>query len=418
MKRSDWEELQATWNVYKTGSSWGTAGATGSADIETSNPAQAQATLPGFDVAGWVTWTITAIAQDAVTNCGGKVRLLLYPNAYGGDGVGGYRDHRSSDYIADTSKRPKLDITYTPPPSPVVTSQAPTYTAGSTATFNGNVTDQGATSIIERGFVWDTSTHADPGNVAPGSSGYANLDAHEHGTWTPGTGAFDEEVTGLVVGTTVYYRAYAKNDENQYDYSNTEQSFVVLATHRISNDGTSGIKKGGTAVAAKVFIVDAVTETLSVKTADGSGMYTNDVYTAGDVIPKIHAFAVHDEKATLEHGSGDSKLTFTAKATDADHWYPGAEGNKLTIALVDDGTAGSETVDVTAPDIVVHMEAGVSTADEIVTAIEGDEDADAMVGVVAGGDGTGVVAALAETALAGGAYYTSTAHVFVTPTEI
>lgn len=78
-------------------------------------------------------------------------------------------------------------IDYTPPAIPAITTNAASSVEEATATLNGEVTAINDTEITDRGFVWDTSTHGAPGNVAPASSGYAN-------NWTQSdsysTGAF------------------------------------------------------------------------------------------------------------------------------------------------------------------------------------------------------------------------------------
>jgi len=104
-----------------------------------------------------------------------------------------------------------LTVNYNPVELPVLDTSAPTDLVDTSATLNGEVTHDGYLDIDERGFVWDTSTHADPGNVAPAASGYAN-------NWTE-VGTFGEEIfsraTGAVLttGTTYYYRACAENTQ-------------------------------------------------------------------------------------------------------------------------------------------------------------------------------------------------------------
>jgi len=82
---------------------------------------------------------------------------------------------------------------------------------------------------------------------------------------------------------------------------------------------------------------------------------------------------------------------------------PGAAGNDITIAYVDDGTADEETVDVTGTDIVVHMEAGVSTATQIKAAIDAKAEAIALVSAEITGTAGDAQAAAAEAPLADGA---------------
>lgn len=109
------------------------------------------------------------------------------------------------------------------PPTPsyaTVDTLATTDITHNEATFNGEVTDVGAGSVDERGFVWGTSSQSDPGNVAPSSAGYDDYDT-ESGSFS--TGTFDFVATGLTVSTTYYVRAYAHNSVG-YSYGD-EVSF-------------------------------------------------------------------------------------------------------------------------------------------------------------------------------------------------
>ena len=102
--------------------------------------------------------------------------------------------------------------------SSLVLAAVPTVTTsnadidGTSVTLNGNITVTGVVGDDDiRGFVWDDMTgHANPGNVAPGISGYNN-------NWTEAgsfdTGAFSHEVTGLSALVTHYYRACAHSDD-------------------------------------------------------------------------------------------------------------------------------------------------------------------------------------------------------------
>ena len=99
-------------------------------------------------------------------------------------------------------------VAISPQVPPVVTTQAATNVELTTATLNGTVTAVNASHIIQRGFVYDTVSHGDPGDVHPVHSGYSN-NTTETGSF--GTGAFSLDIEGLTSGTTYYYRAYAMN---------------------------------------------------------------------------------------------------------------------------------------------------------------------------------------------------------------
>jgi len=95
-----------------------------------------------------------------------------------------------------------------PADPPTVTTQAADLIEATTARGNGNITDTGGENCDIRGIVWDLASHGDPGNVAPGASGYAN-DVPETDSF--GIGPFTRSLTGLPTGDTIYCRAYAHN---------------------------------------------------------------------------------------------------------------------------------------------------------------------------------------------------------------
>lgn len=165
---------------------------------------------------------IKTILQDFIDRPG------YNPNQYIAirlSGIGG--THRAFRQLyqwdGDPAKATKLVYAYTPP-TPTVTTQAATAVEATSATGNGNITalNNGVCDI--RGFVWDLATHGDPGDVAPGASGYANDVAENNGF---GTGAFTGSLTGLPAEDTIYVRAYAHN-ENGYGYGD-EIEFTTKA---------------------------------------------------------------------------------------------------------------------------------------------------------------------------------------------
>lgn len=103
----------------------------------------------------------------------------------------------------------------------------------------------------------------------------------------------------------------------------------------------------------------------------------------------------------------NNDLVFTAVPS-------GAAGNSVTIAYIDPSGNDEElSIEVTGTDIVVNLATGgagaiTSTAAQILAAIEDNEDAAALVTVAnkSSNNGTGVVTALAETALSGGLDWT------------
>jgi len=107
---------------------------------------------------------------------------------------------------------------------PTVTTQAVDAIATYSAQGNGNITALGTSTPDLRGFVWDTASHGDPGDVAPASSDYGDY-VSASGSFS--TGAFTGAIDSLAPETTYYVRAWAHNDEG-YSYGG-EVSFVSLA---------------------------------------------------------------------------------------------------------------------------------------------------------------------------------------------
>lgn len=105
-------------------------------------------------------------------------------------------------------------------------------------------------------------------------------------------------------------------------------------------------------------------------------------------------------KATKTIGTTTSGIVYTANVA-------GTDGNSISIKLVDPGKAGELGVVVTGSDIVVNLEyvtdAIVSTALEVVEAINADPAASALITATPLTTGEGVAAAATKTSLAGGA---------------
>jgi len=95
---------------------------------------------------------------------------------------------------------------------------------------------------------------------------------------------------------------------------------------------------------------------------------------------------------TLTTTGSNNDLAFTAA-------YPGPAGNLIGVTIEGGGTAGSETVAVSGSEITITVESGVSTANQVITAIEASAAASALVTVALtdddpdGNDGTGTITA-------------------------
>lgn len=106
LTRTDWVELQATWNNYKTATPWTSAGG----DYVTSAPSGGSTTFPaGY---GWMTWNVLAIVQDAFD---GEISAEFLVKFAAEDKALGDRSRPylySNDYTDNLTLRPKLVIEY------------------------------------------------------------------------------------------------------------------------------------------------------------------------------------------------------------------------------------------------------------------------------------------------------------------
>jgi hypothetical protein len=118
-------------------------------------------------------------------------------------------------------------------------------------------------------------------------------------------------------------------------------------------------------------VVETATWTLA---GDGKAMFkaegfAQDVYVAGESnLAQATTGAAQVASAVIQD------LTYNAQVA-------GSSGNLITINYIGGGTAGSEVVTVTGTNIVVQIENGVSTAQDIKNAIDGFPAASALVSV-------------------------------------
>lgn len=106
--RTDWVEAQTTWNIYKTGSNWGTAGALGSGVDFTPTDA---ATANSVSVGQWLNETVTAQVQTALDSVAGVAHFLVADVGATDAENNGYASRENTA----AGNRPKLYIEYTIP---------------------------------------------------------------------------------------------------------------------------------------------------------------------------------------------------------------------------------------------------------------------------------------------------------------
>jgi hypothetical protein len=114
----------------------------------------------------------------------------------------------------------------TPLPLPEVETDPASNITDTSLDANGNITSIGGAGCDERGFVYDTASHGDPGNLEPGLTAYSNL-VKETGSF--GTGTYSMSITGL--SPTLYYiRAFVHNAYG-YDYGGER---IVVANPNVN----------------------------------------------------------------------------------------------------------------------------------------------------------------------------------------
>ena len=103
--RTDWVEAQATWNIYKTGSNWDTAGALNSTTDYSTTHKASQTVPSGY---GWMTWTVTDLVKDFQT-AGTSLHFRLSDSVR--NNATAYRI--SLEDSESATNRPKMTINYT-----------------------------------------------------------------------------------------------------------------------------------------------------------------------------------------------------------------------------------------------------------------------------------------------------------------
>ena len=324
------------WTVAVTGTNWGTAGcANTSTDISTSEGGNV--VLSG-SAGQWIELDVQTIVQYCIDNNLTELAIRLADNVENNATAVGPRFCSREN----STNQPYLEIIYTIPPVLTVGTAAASSIVSGAATLNGSVTEDAGVTVDYVGFVWGTnSVPSNPGNVDPATSnaGY-NLSYYKSASGNYGENPFNHPISGLAKSTTHYFRACAHNSSG-WKYGEEVYFSTLAATHRISNLNTPGVRKGGVLLeGAKIFVVDLITETLTKAVTNAAGKFEIDTYGAGDVVPKLCAFCVWDDKAELQTNQGGNKdLLFKAIAVNAVSWWPGSVGNDLAVKYLAGGGA-------------------------------------------------------------------------------
>lgn len=267
-------------------------------------------------------------------------------------GGNSYFDFRSADQ-AGTSQDPKLEVTYTIFVPTVTTNAAGTITATS-AYGNGEITGTGGATVTERGVVYDTVTHGDPGNVSPAASDYPSA-VTETGTFSPAV--FSESVTGLTPVTTYYMRAYAMNSVG-YSYGpqvsfTTLNALPIVTTQAVTDNtalttatGNGNVTDGGSSTVTERGVVWSTSPTPTTSNFKASTSGTTGAFTAamtgllGGTLYYVRAYAINSSGTAY-----GSQVTFTsvdflnptdAYGDDSDYMTAQADTGAINISLSGD----------------------------------------------------------------------------------
>ena len=166
--------------------------------------------------------TFTAMMNGLIPN------THYYVRAYAKNSAGkiGYGDDKDFTTLQSVS-------------APTVITLAVTEPTTTTATGNGNVTDDGGSPITERGVCWGTNHNPD-------------LNGSYNSCTTNGTGTYQVSMTGLTPGTTYYVRAYARNEaglsyaENEVSFSTGAQQYTITVSASTGGSAHVGSPTGPT----------------------------------------------------------------------------------------------------------------------------------------------------------------------------
>ena len=106
--RADWSEAQSTWNIYKTGNNWTTAGCGSDGNDYTSVDMVSFA-----GASGWNNCSVVAQVQTALDSIGSISHFLLKDSSEN-SATEKIQEYRTKEF-STASVRPKLYIEWTPP---------------------------------------------------------------------------------------------------------------------------------------------------------------------------------------------------------------------------------------------------------------------------------------------------------------
>jgi photosystem II stability/assembly factor-like uncharacterized protein len=199
-----------------------------------------------------------------------------------------------------------------------VTTTVVTDVTTNSATSGGNITNEGSSTVTERGIVWSTSAN-------PTISDTKVIDG------STGTGTFTSSITGLSESTTYYVRAYATNSTGTaygVDKEFTTSSGLATVTTTVvtditTNSATSGgnvTNEGSSAVTERGIVWStSVNPTISdTKVIDGStgiGTFTSSITGLSESTTYyVRSYAINTQGTA--YGADEEFTTITTSLMD------------------------------------------------------------------------------------------------------
>ncbi len=232
-----------------------------------------------------------------------------------------------------------LTTTYNPMVSPSVTTSSASSITPTSATMNGEVTNDGGGTIDYYGFVWDTVDEGDPGNADPSVPPGAWASGWKSGVGDYGENTFNHSTGAtLIKGTVYYYRAAAHNSIgwtygsaisfttiDDPTISTLAASLVASTTARINSNVTfdGNVLTGEPCTVRFVYIAGtgyadyAAIVAGAETTVDVAGTWTTGQSPYADIsalaVSTTYSYAVRIVNSTATYAYG-SVMTFTTES--------------------------------------------------------------------------------------------------------
>lgn len=194
------------------------------------------------------------------------------------------------------------EVTFSITSTPSVNTLAAT-TTGDSATLNGEITDDGGSSITERGFYYGTT------------SGSLGTRVVEGGT---AAGTFSEIITSLADGT-YYFEAFAANSNGEV--TGSELSFTVITIPTIYTSAASSVTSsgatlngsitddGGSSITERGFYFGTASGNLTNKIVEGGTATGSFSEVVDNLTPNTYYFEAYATNANGEATGGEFSFT-------------------------------------------------------------------------------------------------------------